>query len=92
LVKTLQDPAEILRCEAAAALGQVNYAGAVEPLIRSMQDPDVDVRKAAVSSLGKVGNTATIPYLEAALQDPLPVISVLARIALQQLRNRLEEK
>jgi bilin biosynthesis protein len=61
-------------------------------LIRSIQDPDVDVRKAAVSSLGKVGNTETIPYLEAALQDPLPVISVLAKVALQQLRNRLAEE
>jgi bilin biosynthesis protein len=92
LVKTLQDPSEILRCEAAAALGQVNYAGAIEPLVQSMQDPDVDVRKAAVSSLGKVGNAETIPYLEIALQDPLPMISALAKVALQQLRNRLDEK
>ena len=92
LVKALQDSAEILRCEAAAALGQVNYAESIEPLIRSTQDPDVDVRKAAVSSLGKVGNTATIPHLEALLQDPLPVIQVLAKVALQQLRNKLSDE
>jgi bilin biosynthesis protein len=90
LVSSLTDPAAMIRNEAAAALGQVNYAPAIPHLIETCQDSDPDVRKAAVSSLGKVGDAAAIPTLEAALQDPVTVVQVLAKVALQQLRSRLE--
>jgi bilin biosynthesis protein len=91
LVTALQDPSEVLRCEAAAALGQVNYPLAIEPLTTSMEDPSLDVRKAAVSSLGKIGDERSIEPLTAAMNDPLPVIRVLAKVALQQLQSKLQE-
>jgi bilin biosynthesis protein len=89
LVDALTDPAALIRNEAAVALSQVNYPPAIPHLIQATRDEDVDVRKAAVSSLGRVGDTEAIAPLQAALQDPAEVVRVLAKLALQQIENRL---
>ena len=89
LVDSLTDPAAVIRNEAAAALSQINYPPAIPHLIAATQDSDGEVRKAAVSSLGKVGDESAIAPLQAALNDELEVVRVLAKLALQQLENRL---
>jgi bilin biosynthesis protein len=89
LVDALTDPAALIRNEAAVALSQVNYPPAIPHLVQATRDEDVDVRKAAVSSLGRVGDAGAIAPLQAALQDPAEVVRVLAKVALQQIENRL---
>jgi bilin biosynthesis protein len=89
LVDALTDPAASIRNEAAVALSQIDYPPAIPHLIQATQDEDVDVRKAAVSSLGRVGDAGAIVPLQAALQDPAEVVRVLAKLALQQIENRL---
>jgi bilin biosynthesis protein len=90
LINALTDPEALIRVEAAAAIGQINYPPAVPHLILALQDTDLDVRKAAVSSLGKLGDPTALPTLQALLDDELPVIQTLAKLAIDQI-NRHEE-
>jgi bilin biosynthesis protein len=91
LISALTDPEALIRTEAAAALGQINYPAAVPHLILTLQDSDLDVRKAAVSSLGKMGDRTAIPLLQGLLTDPLPVIQVLAKLAIDQIERQEED-
>jgi bilin biosynthesis protein len=91
LISALTDPEALIRTEAASALGQINYPAAVPHLILTVQDSDLDVRKAAVSSLGKMGDRTAIPVLQALLNDPLPVIQVLAKLAIDQIERQEDE-
>ena len=91
LIAALTDPEALIRVEAAAAIGQINYPPAVPHLILALQDTDFDVRKAAISSLGKLGDPTVIPTLQTLLDDELPVIQTLAKLAIEQI-NRQEEE
>ena len=91
LVSALTDPEPLIRTEAAAALGQINYPAAVPHLILAMQDSDLDVRKAAVNSLGKMGNPDAIAPLTHALEDELDVIRTLAKLAIAQIERQAAE-
>jgi len=53
---------------AAEALGQLDDARAVEPLIAALQDEDAHVRRAAGQVLGGLGDPAIEPLI-AALRD-----------------------
>lgn len=88
LVSSLADPEPLIRTEAAAALGQVTYPPAVEPLIQAVQDTDLDVRKAAINSLGKIGDPQALEPLQAVLNDELEVIRILAKLAIAQIERR----
>jgi bilin biosynthesis protein len=91
LVDALTDPAPLIRNEAAAALGQIDYPPAIPHLILATRDADGEVRKAAVSSLGRVGDARAIEPLQSALNDELEVVKVLAKVALRQLENRMAD-
>ncbi|MDY6785995.1 MAG: HEAT repeat domain-containing protein [Cyanobacteriota bacterium] len=91
LVSALDDSEALIRTEAAAALGQVNYPPAVPRLIGAMEDGDLDVRKAAINSLGRMGDRAALEALEAALQDEENVVRVLAKLAIAQIERQSEE-
>ena len=91
LVDSLTDPAALIRNEAAAALSQISYPPAIPHLILATKDRDGEVRKAAVSSLGRVGDESATGPLQAAMNDELEVVKVLAKVALQQLQNRLAD-
>jgi bilin biosynthesis protein len=91
LVDALIDPAPLIRSEAAAALGQINYPPAIPHLILATRDADSEVRKAAVSSLGRVGDDRAIEPLQSALNDELEVVKVLAKVALRQLESRMAD-
>ncbi|MBW4613322.1 MAG: HEAT repeat domain-containing protein [Desmonostoc vinosum HA7617-LM4] len=87
LVSSLTDPAEVIRTEAAAALGQINYPPAVPHLILALRDSSSEVKKAAVTSLGKTGDRTAIEPLQAALNDELEVVRLLAKLAISQIEN-----
>jgi bilin biosynthesis protein len=91
LVSALTDPEPLIRTEAAAALGQVDYPAAVPQLILALQDIDLDVRKAAINSLGKMGNPMAKEPLQALLNDPQEVIKVLAKLAIAQIERQSAE-
>jgi bilin biosynthesis protein len=88
LVSALTDPEALIRTEAAAALGQVNYPPAVPHLILAIQDTDLDVRKAAINSLGKMGDPKAIEALQAVLNDEQEVVRILAKLAIAQIERR----
>ncbi|MBW4692976.1 MAG: HEAT repeat domain-containing protein [Lyngbya sp. HA4199-MV5] len=90
LVSALTDLEPLIRTEAAAALGQVNYPPAVPHLILAAQDADLDVRKAAVNSLGKIGDRAALQPLQALLNDEQEVVRVLAKLAIAQIERQSE--
>ncbi|AKG22197.1 HEAT repeat domain-containing protein [Calothrix sp. 336/3] len=90
LVSALTDPEAIIRTEAAAALGQVNYPPSVPHLILALQDRDLDVRKAAINSLGKIGDRTALEPLQTKLDDSQEVIRVLAKLAIAQIERQSE--
>ncbi|MBD2355209.1 HEAT repeat domain-containing protein [Tolypothrix sp. FACHB-123] len=91
LVSALTDPEALIRTEAAAALGQVNYPPSVPHLILATQDTDLDVRKAAINSLGKIGDRAALESLQALLNDEQEVVRVLAKLAIAQIERQSQE-
>ncbi len=90
LVSALTDPEALIRTEAAAAFGQVNYPPAVPHLILAIQDTDLDVRKAAINSLGKIGDSTALEALQAALNDQQEVVRILAKLAIAQIERQSE--
>lgn len=91
LVAALTDSEALIRTEAAAALGQVNYPPAVPHLILAIRDPDLDVRKAAINSLGKIGDRSALEPLQALLNDEQEVVRVLTKLAIAQIERQSEE-
>ncbi|MBD2207481.1 HEAT repeat domain-containing protein [Calothrix sp. FACHB-1219] len=91
LVSALTDPEALIRTEAAAALGQVNYPPSVPHLILALHDSDLDVRKAAINSLGKIGDRAANEPLQALLNDEQEVVRVLAKLAIAQIERQSQE-
>ncbi|NER81598.1 MAG: HEAT repeat domain-containing protein [Leptolyngbya sp. SIO1D8] len=91
LVAALTDPEPLIRTEAAAALGQINYPPALPHLILAIKDTDLDVRKATINSLGKIGDPQAMETLQTALNDELPVIRTLAKLAIAQIERQSQE-
>lgn len=91
LISALTDPEPLIRTEAAAALGQIDYPASVPHLILALQDTDVDVRKATINSLGKMGASQAMDALQQALNDDLDVIRTLARLAINQIERQADE-
>lgn len=88
LVAALTDPEPLLRTEAAAVLGQVNYPPAVPHLILALQDAELDVKKAATNSLGKLGDARAMDALQQSLSDEHDVIRTLAKLAIAQIERQ----
>ncbi|MCC5668248.1 HEAT repeat domain-containing protein [Nostoc sp. CHAB 5784] len=88
LVSALTDKEALIRTEAAAALGQVNYPPSVPHLILAIQDTDLDVRKAAINSLGKIGDRSALKSLQPLLNDEQEVLRVLAKLAIAQIEGQ----
>lgn len=91
LVTALTDPEPLIRTEAAAALGQVNYPPALSHLILAVRDSDLDVRKAAINSLGKIGDPTALESLQPLLDDSQDVVRVLAKLAIAQIERQTAE-
>ena len=91
LISALTDPEPIIRTEAAAAFGQVEYPAAIPHLILALQDSDLGVRKAAINSLGKTGNPSVINCLQPLLNDEQEAVRVLAKFAIAQIYRQTQQ-
>jgi HEAT repeat protein len=71
LIKTLRNKGEDwqVRAIAAATLGNIGDAKAVDPLIEALKDADDDVRERAAEALGKIGDAKAVDPLIEALKD-----------------------
>jgi len=88
LVNSLQDPAENVRSEAAAVLGNLAYKPAISHLIPLLEHPEAETRKAAALSLMKIGDLSAIEALEIALNKETETrIQPLIKLAISQLQK-----
>ncbi|MGF1490428.1 MAG: HEAT repeat domain-containing protein [Prochloraceae cyanobacterium] len=88
LINSLQDPAENVRSEAAAVLGNLAYKPAISHLIPLLEHPEAETRKAAALSLMKIGDRSVIDALEIALNKETETrIQPLIKLAISQLQK-----
>jgi len=69
LAAVRSDPARGVRLMAVWAVGELEQARAVEPLLRVLTDRDPAFRRAAASALGEIEDQAAVPGLVRALDD-----------------------
>ncbi len=87
LVKSLTDVDVDVRCEAAAALGNLAYKPAIPNLIELLHNSDGETRRAAALSLMKVGDRSAIEALQAALAKESEVaIQGVIKLAISQIK------
>jgi bilin biosynthesis protein len=86
LVNALTDRDEDVRCEAAAALGNLAYKPALPQLTALLQHPEWITRKAGALALMKVGDQSAIADLQTALtQEPEAAVQSVLKLAITQL-------
>jgi HEAT repeat protein len=93
-IAALMDEDWGVREDAATALGRLNDARGVSPLIQALRDTDRAVRQAAITSLTALGEPAVVP-LGFCLQDTNPHVQesascILATIADSRVREPLQ--
>jgi len=87
LVKSLTDVDVDVRCEAAAALGNLAYQPAIPNLIELLDSSDGETRRAAALSLMKVGDRAAIEPLKTALaKESEAAIQGVIKLAISQIK------
>jgi bilin biosynthesis protein len=92
LVDALGDPSEIVRCEAAAVLGNLTYEPAVPNLIELLHHPDWESRKAAALALMKIGDRTAIEPLRTALaEEKEATVQAVIKLAISQIERLLDE-
>jgi HEAT repeat protein len=80
------DENELVRHEAAFALGQMSYSSAIPPLTdATLNDSSMFVRHEAAIALGVVGSTAAKEALQKALNDPDKPVVESAIVALSNI-------
>ncbi|MEH1855239.1 MAG: HEAT repeat domain-containing protein [Nostoc sp.] len=92
LVNALSDPSEIVRCEAAAALGSLTYQPAIPHLVELLHHTDWETRKAAALALMKIGDRTSLEPLQAALtNEEEAAVQAVIKLAISQIERQLEE-
>lgn len=92
LLDGLKDPSESVRCEAASALGNLNYQPAISPLVELLDRDDEESRKAAALALMKIGDREAIEPLQAALErEPEATVQTIMKLAISQLEKQLDD-
>lgn len=92
LVNALTDPTTIVRCEAAAALGNLAYRPAIPNLVELLHHLDWESRKAAALALMKIGDTAALEPLQIALsQESEATVQTVIKLAISQIEKLSEE-
>ena len=69
LIDALQDPAAMVRAQAATSLSVLAIPAALPALISLLRDPDREVRAAAAFAAGKLGAPESLPILLEILRD-----------------------
>jgi len=70
LIEVLTNPKEVVRWEAAKALGQIHDPAAAQALVGALEDEMFDVRWLAAEGLGAIGCKALVPLLQALSRHP----------------------
>jgi bilin biosynthesis protein len=91
LIRATQDSEAMVRCEAAAALGNLAYHPARVPLLALLHHPDWESRKSAVLALMKLGDKQAISDLEAAaVQESEASVQAVIKLAISQLAKKTD--
>jgi bilin biosynthesis protein len=91
LMRSLQDPEAMVRCEAAAALGNLAYRPARVPLLELLHHSDWESRKSAVLALMKLGDKQAIADLEAAsVRESEASVQSVIKLAISQLAKKTD--
>jgi bilin biosynthesis protein len=89
LIQALDDEAEMVRCEAAAALGNLAYQPAAPALMALLDHSEIESRKAAALALMKLGDPQSLPALRlASSQADNDPIQPIFRLAIAQLTRQ----
>jgi bilin biosynthesis protein len=89
LIKALKDPEAMVRCEAAAALGNLAYRPARVQLLELLHHSDWESRKSAALALMKLGDKQAIADLAAALQQETETsVQTVLKLAISQLTKK----
>jgi bilin biosynthesis protein len=100
LINALSDPETIVRCEAAAALGNLTYRPAVANLTQLLHHPDWESRKAAALALMKIGvsvapskevRTVLEPLQAALAQESETTVQQAIKLAISQIEKHSEQ-
>ena len=88
LTQSLGDRDPMVRCEAAAALGNLSYEPALLPLINLLSYPDEETRKSGALALMKIGDRAALEPLQAALTTEVePGVQLTFKLAISQIEK-----
>ncbi|MBN1825308.1 MAG: HEAT repeat domain-containing protein [Candidatus Eisenbacteria bacterium] len=79
------DPETSVRCAAAEALGRLESAEAVDPLLDALKVGDAKIRQSAAYALGLVGDPRARPALEKAKSDADELVRFFAEEALVEI-------
>ena len=90
LINALNDAAETVRCEAAAALGNLGHRPALPQLIELLRHADWETRKSAALALMKIGDVETLDPLKATLnQESETAVRKVIELAITQIDKQL---
>ena len=88
LINALSDQAEIVRCEAAAVLGNLAHQPAIPKLLPLLGHSSLETRKSAVLAIMKIGQPDTVEALQTAManetDDTLKPVYTLAISQIQK--------
>ena len=89
LLNALDDPAEMVRSEAASALGNLAHQPALPKLVGLLQHPEWETRKSAALALMKIGDRDALPPLKTALsQEKDEAAQRIIQLAISQLEKQ----
>ncbi|MDZ8186278.1 MAG: HEAT repeat domain-containing protein [Nostoc sp. ChiSLP02] len=92
LINALSDEFQIVRCEAAVALGSLAHQGAIPKLVELLHHSDLETRKAAALALMKIGDGVALEPLQTALtKEQEPGVQAVIKLAISQIERQLEE-
>lgn len=93
ILSGLSDPSDMVRSEAAAALGKLNDATVVPHLTTVLTDKSVDVRKTAAMAMMKIGDASAIAPLQNVLDTEIDdTLQPVLKLAITQLQRKQEEE
>ncbi|MCG8366767.1 MAG: HEAT repeat domain-containing protein [Pseudanabaenales cyanobacterium] len=90
LINALDDSAEIVRCEAAAALGNLGHRPALPKLVELLRHPDWETRKSAALALMKIGDVQALAPLKTTRdQESETAVQKVIELAITQIEKHL---
>ena len=89
LINALDDRSENVRCEAAAALGNLAYQPAISSLLPMLSHPSTETRKSAVLAVMKIGQADTVSALQTAMANETDdSLQPIFNLAISQIQKK----